>query len=224
MPNGDDPVRFQKFRQISMSVIFTNFFRQVSLTQFSALTQAMIEDNIVMVVRKAYRAKVMPRLGVLIPEDRVCEDEKVRTVLAYVELPFMEDIRSFYFSPLTNENSKPSEEQLEAVDNLIESMMDKDNEIMPQETLNPYYQHLYQCMTFRALNPGQVLPDVSDFTKSIMAQPEVFKKNSEESMKKIAKLFKLEIVAKEKFVKTGESAFGQFKKRTTDSQDVDGKS
>ena len=44
----------------------------------------------------------------------------------YVEMPFMEDIRYFDFAPLYNDVVKPTDEQLRAVDDLIEAMTVKD--------------------------------------------------------------------------------------------------
>ena len=41
-------------------------------------------------------------------------------------MPFMEDIRYFNFAPLFNDSIKPSDEQLEAVDKLIDAMTVED--------------------------------------------------------------------------------------------------
>jgi len=40
----------------------------------------------------------------------------------YIEMPFMEDIRYFNFAPLFNDVVKPTQEQLDAVDDLIDAM------------------------------------------------------------------------------------------------------
>jgi len=37
-------------------------------------------------------------------------------------MPFMEDVRHFSFAPLFNDVVKPSQEQLDAVDDLIDAM------------------------------------------------------------------------------------------------------
>ena len=82
--------------------------------------------------------------------------------MAYVELPFMEDIRSYPFAPLSIDTVK--QEQLDAVDELIDDLLVVDSEetdekenvlrVEPKEVLNPYYQHLYACLTHRVLHPG----------------------------------------------------------------------
>ena len=41
----------------------------------------------------------------------------------YIELPYMEDVRNYEFAPVFNDDVKPNEEQLKAVDDLIDSMM-----------------------------------------------------------------------------------------------------
>ncbi len=85
--------------------------------------------------------------------------------MAYVELPFMEDIRSYPFAPLSIETVK--QEQLNAVDELIDDLLVVDSEetdgkenvlkVEPKEVMNPYYQHLYACLTHRVLHPGTQL-------------------------------------------------------------------
>ena len=47
--------------------------------------------------------------------------------LTYVEVPFMEDVRSYSFQPLSID--KISEEQLEAVDNLIDDLLVEEHEV-----------------------------------------------------------------------------------------------
>lgn len=180
----------------------------------------MNEDNVVAVVRRVYRAGTAPKLGALIPEEQKGEDGSQTTVLSYIELPFMEDIRSYFFAPLWNDKVRPSNEQLNAVDELIDAMMLKNEDDLPtSSTLNPYYQHLYQCLTYRALNPGRILPEMGEHTKSIMAQPECIAKAAEKPLKAISELFKLEVVMAKKKKATGESVFGESKKRGSDSQE-----
>ena len=132
----------------------------------------------------------------------------------------MEDIRSFPFAPLTTEKIKPSNEQLEAMDDLITSLLvdddDEENEdvIKPGETLNPYYQHLYTCLTHRALHPGRVLPEPDSYNQAIMAQPKSFSISASGALSKIAKVFPLEKVQTTKTKMSGNTMFG---KREADS-------
>ena len=45
--------------------------------------------------------------------------------LVYIELPYSEDMRQYLFAPIYSDDpsTRPTSEQLEAVDNLIDSMM-----------------------------------------------------------------------------------------------------
>ena len=144
-------------------------------------------------------------------------------------MPFEEDIRSFWFHPLCSENdkNKPSDEQLQAVDDLIDAMMDStENEINTREMVNPHYQHLYNCLTFRALNPGKILPDFdkNDHAKRIMSQSDEITSNAKKPLAEISKLFKLEVAMVQKKEKmTGESAFGHKRKANgNDTEDLNG--
>ena len=90
-----------------------------SIVALSALTQAMVEEGTVALVRKVYRKGTNPRLGILVPED----NEAGQRVLVYIQTPYMDDLRHFQFAPLWNDKTRPSAEQLEAMDQLIDSMM-----------------------------------------------------------------------------------------------------
>ena len=171
----------------------------------------MLEDNLVMVVRRVYRAGCTPCLAVLMPEESQDEEGVLHQVFAYLELPFMEDVRQFYFPPLTTEKSKPSKEQLEAMDDLIDSLLVKDDDkIDTRQKLNPYYQHLYQCITFKGLHPGRVLPPLRDFAAEIMSQPKDLEEKAKPVLEKISKLFKTEVISKKRGKLTGEEVFGNF--------------
>lgn len=122
--------------------------------------------------------------------------------MAYVELPFMEDIRSYPFAPLSIDTVK--QEQLDAVDELIDDLLVVDSEetdekenvlkVEPKEVLNPYYQHLYACLTHRVLHPGRILPEPEESINLSMSQPKELKEKSEKSLSKIKDLFKLELL------------------------------
>ena len=75
----------------------------------------------------------------------------------------MEDTRSYPFAPLSTDTI--NEDQFKAIDDLIDDLLipetsEKTDEkekyvtFEPKETVNPYYQHLYTCLTHRALHPG----------------------------------------------------------------------
>ena len=200
---------------------------QYSISALSSLVEAMVREEMVAIVRQVYCKNGPPRLGALIPENIVGEDgEEIRT-LVYVELPFAEDLRNYQFPPLWSSSvddkniqpnkGDPSEEQLKAVDELIDSMMlssDETNErestdINTENLMNPYYQHLYNCLTSRALNPakGRSLPKVDERIKEILEGHEIIRKASTLPLSNISNLFKLETVVTKKEKQTGNTAF-----------------
>ncbi len=131
----------------------------------------------------------------------------------------MEDVREFTFLPLVNEKLKPSNDQLDAIDDLITSLTN-DALVEPESKPNPYYQYLYQCLTHRALQPGRVLPEPDEFCKSILAQPEVLAQSSRQPLERVAQVFKLEQVLPKKEKLTGQIAFGIGNgKRTCEADD-----
>lgn len=189
-----------------------------SLLGLSAVLKAMAEDDMVAIVRRVYRAKTGPKLGLLLPDTRwvdVEDGEKEKaSVMVYIELPFMEDIRTFVFAPLWNDKVKPGEKQLEAVDELIDALLIKEDDedslvVQPSDMLNPYYLHLYRCLTRKALYPGRILPDVHRHTKSILEQPEQLKALAEKPLQNLTKVFKLEEVQSKKDKQTGQQVFGK---------------
>ena len=115
----------------------------------SVLLKMMLEDDLVMVVRKVYRAGSAPRIAILMPKEQKDEEGTLHQVFTYIELPFMEDVRDFFFAPLVKANSL-KDEQLNVMDELIDSLLVTDeDQFNPGEKLNPYYQHLYQCLTYK---------------------------------------------------------------------------
>ena len=138
--------------------------------------------------------------------------------MAFVELPFSEDLRHYQFAPLWTDKSL-SDDQLGAVDDLIDSMMlptseeDPDGAVDTAKILNPYYQHLYKCLTRRALNPSKAKgpPAVDDDVKSFTESKGT--KSNDEALEKLKGLFKLETVFKKKDARTGASVFSDASKR-----------
>ena len=95
----------------------------------------MHDTNTVAIVRKCFSERSSPEIGFLRPH--IAHDHIVRTpgclafavrefvvqCMYYVKLPFAEDLRQFGFDNLDAiKRNQPSEEQLEAVDNLITTM------------------------------------------------------------------------------------------------------
>ena len=98
----------------------------------------MHDTNTVAIVRKCFSERSSPEIGFLRPH--ISHDHIVRALdcrpffvrvqwrffvqcMYYVKLPFAEDLRQFGFDNLdVIKRNQPSEEQLEAVDNLITTM------------------------------------------------------------------------------------------------------
>jgi len=192
-----------------------------SISAVSVLLKMMLEDDLVMVVRKVYRAGAAPRIAILMPKEQKDEEDILHQVFSYIELPFMEDVRQFYFAPLTSAKNGLKDEQLGVMDELIDSLLiNDDDQLNPQQKLNPYYQHFYQCLTYKALNPGRVLPQMpKNSATEILEQPKELEIKAKPILEKIAKLFKLEEVAKKKTKLTGEDIFGNFEKKSGPSDD-----
>ena len=102
-----------------------------SITALSSLVEGMVKEEMVAVVRRVYAKNNNPVLAALIPEDTFnAGGEEVRS-LVYIALPFAEDLRNYQFPPLWSSkedgsctDGNPSQEQLKAVDKLIDSMLD----------------------------------------------------------------------------------------------------
>jgi ATP-dependent DNA helicase 2 subunit 2 len=128
-----------------------------------------------------------------------------------MDLPYMEDVRNYEFAPVHNDKVRPSEEQLEAVDGLIDAMMlappgvqvdeeqDQEDLLQTETMLNPVYQYLYSCMAHRATKPGLVLPDLPSHIRRMMAPPEeVSGEGTSTSLRRVGVEFPLEEVKKKK--------------------------
>ncbi|RMC18680.1 hypothetical protein DUI87_04576 [Hirundo rustica rustica] len=117
---------------------------------FSALVRALDELKVVAIVRYAYDRRSNPQIGVAFPYIKDAYE-----CLIYVQLPYMEDLRQYVFSSLKNSKKwVPTEDQLSAVDSLIDSMnlVHEDGETFedlfkPSKIPNPHFQRLYQIET-----------------------------------------------------------------------------
>lgn len=182
---------------------------QAAAVSFSALVNALYETNSVAIVRRAYSASSSPRIGFLIPHIKAQYEG-----LFYIELPFAEDLRMYTFASLdNNKKCQPSEEQLSAIDGLIDNMdlmtaeEDEDGPseaLNPKDTLNPYTQRLCQCLMNKALNPDDPLPDVQEAIASYLQPARAVAVQCEANVETIKGLFKLE-KTKAKEAVTGDS-------------------
>ncbi|TMS06476.1 X-ray repair cross-complementing protein 5 [Larimichthys crocea] len=189
----------------------------------SALIRALDELQMVAIVRYAYDRRSNPQVGAAFPyikKDYEC--------LIYIQLPFMEDLRSFTFPSLEN-NKKftPSDTQLSAVDSLIDSMMlveeDEDENAEQKDMFevhhipNPAFQRHFQCLHHRAVNPGTPLPPMESWLKAALERPDVINERCQAPLEEMKRKFPLTEVEKKKKPKTSAQIFGK------DSEEPDAK-
>ncbi|XP_034742435.1 X-ray repair cross-complementing protein 5 [Etheostoma cragini] len=184
----------------------------------SALIRALDELNMVAIVRYAYDRRSNPQVGAAFPcikRDYEC--------LMYVQLPFMEDLRHFVFPSLAN-NKKfaPSDNQLAAVDSLIDSMMlvagdDQKDLFKVHHIPNPAFQRHFQCLHHRAVSPGTPLPPMEPWLKAALERPDVISERCQAPLEEIKRKFPLTEVEKKKELKTSAQIFGK------DSEEPDAK-
>ncbi|XP_029460979.1 X-ray repair cross-complementing protein 5 [Rhinatrema bivittatum] len=183
---------------------------EAAAVAFSALVQALDEMDMVAIVRYAYDKRSNPQVGAAFP----CIKEKYEYLL-YVQLPYMEDLRQYLFASLKN-NKKviPTEEQLSAVDSLIDSMslVDDDGETIedlfkPSKIPNPQFQRLFQCLQHKAFHPDRPLPPVEQQLLDMLERPREVTARCQASLEKIRKHFPLQEASKKKEQKTAEVIF-----------------
>lgn len=191
--------------------------RKKSAKLFAALVTAMINRNYLIVARKLYRDNTKPHLVVLVPHQ-----EEAGMYLTMMELPYDEDVIYTQFPALRNEKYKTSADQAAAMDELL-NKMDLMNAVEDESgisehivSLNPVQQHMCNAVAFRALNPGEPLPPFNEELLKLFDVPYKIKKESQNAIDEIEKLFKLEIV-REKIKKP----FGQKTKGAAEDPDGD---
>jgi len=187
-----------------------------SQAAWAALIQAMVEMDMVAIVRKVYNKNSIPRLGILTPE----VGEEGETFLSYVELPYAEDVRDLQFPSLP----APSDEQLSVMDELIDVMMltEESEEgnvdvLKTEEMLNPNFQYLFQALRHRAIHPGRVLPPPAEHITSLLHLPSEIEEAAQPVFERMNEVFKTKVIESKKVKRTAESVFG--KEEVTPSQE-----
>ncbi|XP_026769014.3 X-ray repair cross-complementing protein 5 [Pangasianodon hypophthalmus] len=178
----------------------------------SALIHALDSLKMVAIVRYVYDRRSNPQVGAAFP----CIKDKYEC-LVYVQLPYMEDLRQFTFPSLEN-NKKfvPSEAQLSAVDNLINSMMlveeSEDGEMEDifkvNKIPNPQFQRLFQCLHHRGVKPDAPLPPIEPWLKRMLDRPQAVSARCPAPLQEMKKLFTLKEVVQKKGQKTSADVFG----------------
>ncbi|XP_039247751.2 X-ray repair cross-complementing protein 5-like [Styela clava] len=159
-------------------------------TALSALVTAMQNQNVCAVARYVYRKGTNPKLMALMP--RIKEEYRYLVMIA---LPYAEDLRTLDFPSLeSKKNVAPSQNQLSAIDSLIDTMdlCKGEKELYrPREMLNPYFQRVYQSLNHRAVNPKSSLPPTDDRIKSILDPDQQILERSRLSTAEVKKYFEL---------------------------------
>ncbi|XP_050773008.1 X-ray repair cross-complementing protein 5 isoform X1 [Gopherus flavomarginatus] len=185
---------------------------EAAAVALSALIHALDELDVVAIVRYAYDRRSNPQVGVAFP----CIKDAYECLI-YVQLPYMEDLRQYMFSSLKN-NKKytPTEDQLSAVDFLIDSMSlvyeDDDGEttediFKTSKIPNPQFQRLYQCLQHKAFHPDQPLPPIEQHLLEMLETPQEVRERCQAPLEKIKALFPLKDAGKKKEQKTAQDVF-----------------
>ncbi|EGC29713.1 hypothetical protein DICPUDRAFT_158675 [Dictyostelium purpureum] len=182
----------------------------------SAFIRGMIETNQAMLVRYVKTMGSAPYLGYMIPKIKSYNDddendgieEKFIECLYFNHLPLADDIRQYQFpslslkNPLTRKSFIPNKEQLDATQQLIDSMDlmggggDGDEEesiqmLKPSFTYNPLLQHFYQCLHHRSLHPNSLIPKLDPIISQYINPDEQILEKSKNSIKEFYLKFPL---------------------------------
>ncbi|XP_028725923.2 X-ray repair cross-complementing protein 5 isoform X1 [Peromyscus leucopus] len=185
---------------------------EAATVALSSLIHALDELNMVAIVRYAYDRRANPQVGVAFPHIKDTYE-----CLVYVQLPFMEDLRQYMFSSLkNNKKCTPTEAQLSAIDDLIESMSlvkkseeeDAIEDLFPTSKIpNPEFQRLFQCLLHRALHPQERLPPIPQHILNMLDPPTEIQAKGEIPLSKVKTLFPLTDADKKKDHMTAQDIF-----------------
>ena len=166
--------------------IFANEDRLNNLKAFNALVIGMIRTQKVALARFVSRKNESPKLVVLYPRMKQCQDTGKAVYMLYsLEMPTIEDIREYVFGSSLKSNSAQQRIMSELIDRMnlknfsnvnmdIEGESEQNNELLkPSETFNPVIQIFNQRLLEKGLsnNVGefsleQVDPHIMDYVKS----------------------------------------------------------
>eukprot|EP01069_Polyplicarium_translucidae_P008855 Polyplicarium_translucidae@DN3266_c0_g1_i7.p1 len=156
----------------------------------SALALAAKEDKLILVAKYVWRKNAAPKLVMLTPDPE-------SSSFFLNSLPFFEDIRPLKFPPLP----RPTTEQLDAVEKLIDSMSlmtDEGTELVrPADWHNPSLQRFYRFVMGRALgrDDDEAIQVVDAQLASLLEVPPPVRVRSEGPLKRLKETFPLEPAA-----------------------------
>lgn len=195
---GFSPRRFvldEYFEGKSTYLVVPQSTCDTSIMILNALGQTMIEKGMVMIARRVRQQREKPKMMALFP---VVHTEYQTIYFHMIELIFSENRLEFFFPDLTAAKYQPTEEQIAAVDQLIDSMdlMTADDGVEAfsmDRTLNPSKQFIYRAISARAMDPGQPLPKFSEDLAKMFEMPEVVKEQSSEAVARLTELFPITV-------------------------------
>ncbi|XP_018373621.1 PREDICTED: X-ray repair cross-complementing protein 5-like isoform X1 [Trachymyrmex cornetzi] len=166
---------------------------------FYSLVQAMVEKNVVAIVEKVYRANTEANMVALFPSVDV---ENEPWCLIEIGLPFERDYGAIAQKPLKGVMNQLSQEQDNAMDDLLRSLelpdaadddtISSSEKYLPGYMPDPGTQHMWDVLTARALNPDKPLPPIADDLLNLLEQPEFIKAKCKPVTERIKNLFFLE--------------------------------
>lgn len=175
----------------------------------TALVLAMRKTNVAMVARYTYGANTAPKIMILFPNDLNEKLSKHNSLLMY-ELVFKQYHVKVQFPILFPEKTKPSAEQYDVIDKLIDSMnlmtatATTHDEAEPSQKsceafkklLNPALQHMYRAIANRAINPKDRVLAVDKDLMDMLHPPLTVQERAKPHIEKVKELFELEVVKK----------------------------
>ncbi|XP_011142265.1 X-ray repair cross-complementing protein 5-like isoform X1 [Harpegnathos saltator] len=166
---------------------------------FYSLVKAMVEKNVVAIIEKVYRKNTEANMAALFPS---VDDPNEPWCLIEIGLPFERDYGAIAQHPLKFMMKQLSQEQSNAVDDLLTSLelpedADEDSTVdgdkyLPGCMPNPGAQRMWDVLAARALHPDQPLPPITEDVKNLLEQPESVRENGKLACEKIKNLFSLE--------------------------------
>ncbi|XP_076650299.1 X-ray repair cross-complementing protein 5 [Halictus rubicundus] len=188
----------------TVNIVLPSSKDETAVKPFFSLVEAMHKRNYVAIVRKVYNNNRAPKMVALFPCIDVPDEP---WCLVEVSLPFAEDRRIMESRSVKSVARQLTNEQNEAVDNLLDSLMlpdtDDNEEIdgsqcfLPGYVPDPGLQLKWHGLSHRALYPDKPLPPIDDYLKKVLEAQSV-KENSKCHLEKIAELFQLEDIEPKK--------------------------
>nr|CAB3267805.1 ZF(C2H2)-102 zinc finger protein [Phallusia mammillata] len=176
---------------------------QNAATSISALATGMQNQNLCAIATYIYRKGSNPKLVALIP--RIKETYQVFVMAA---LPFAEDVRQLNFPSLQQTHDLVDQQTLDCLDKFICEMdlnqsEGHDEQFLPSEILNPFFQRTYESLYHRKACPNEPL---LDNISHLQLDPHS-NSNTDALAEKLKMFFKLEKVNTNDVLSKGKSSW-----------------